>query len=1022
MKTRLILYCAYALLWASLSFFQASAQEQVTELHGQVTDEHGEPLIGATVKVMHTRDGAATDVNGRYSIRRVWKKGDKIKFSYIGMLSVEKVFTGQTQLNVILKENTKLLDAVVVTAKQNINELDIRAKSGVVEQVDMKRLVDKPMVDMSLALQGTVPGLVVTNTGVLGSKPEIRIRGNSSFRKGDIANEPLYVLDGQVISASTFLTLNPNDIKDIKVLKDAVACALYGIKAANGVIEITSLRGNPDGKTTTTYSCNIGITTRGRRGVRMMDTEEKLELERRLMNRSTPGYRYSEDYFRRYYGDAPNLNELIAQGKSVLDSLKQIHTDWFDELIRTNVYNRQNISVRGGSEKTSYYTSANYTKQGGRVPGNETHRFSTSLVLDQQLGHIGYLSLSANAGYSATETRNGSNFDPTQLVYQLNPYETKEGKLVSFSNISSDYTYSDLLKQYNATSTDKRGGISVSMNLEPLEGLHVDGVAGIDLLLNEVLRIEPSTSIRERKSGYPVSERGRLTSEKNVSTNISSNIRATYNKVFAEKHDLTVGLNTDYYFMDLDNLSILGYGVGTLMSPYAINQSITGNRKAVVGAYKEKTAQLGIGVVTGYSYNSTYDLFATYKADASSVLPRNKRWNSAWALGAGCTLSNLPFLKENRVLTHLSVKSSVGQMANLAGVSAAATIGTFSYLTDYYGKARILQMLELYNADLKAEQTTSTDISVGVGLFKRVNIDMNLYRRQTSDALLDVPIPRSNGFPTMKRNIGVLRNEGYELSAGVKILDNNLYRLSVRGSLAYNRNKVVDLYYADRLYASEGSIVPDYEVGKSYDMIYGLKSLGINPITGLPVFEGADGREIQATETPKRENIFALGHATPPYSGIFNLSFSYGNFDLDMDFYYVYGGIRPYNYSYVRDADDANKNAIKGQLENMWFKRGDEGKIYHTPFYSSAAIASLDYPNTETVGPSDYLKLSMVSLRYRIPSEFLQRTLKYVQYANVALQASNLWMLTRYKESDPETGTLAGTMQPVITMSLDLTF
>ena len=232
-------------------------------------------------------------------------------------------------------------------------------------------------------------------------------------------------------------------------------------------------------------------------------------------------------------------------------------------------------------------------------------------------------------------------------------------------------------------------------------------------------------------------------------------------------------------------------------------------------------------------------------------------------------------------------------MANLSGVSASATIGTFSYSTNYYGNARLLQLLGFYNTDLKPEQTSTTDFSLSIEFFKRLTLGLNLYRRETSDALLDVPIPLSNGFNTMKRNIGVLRNEGYELTAALKVLDTPDWRVSLRGSLAYNRNKVISLYYTDRLYTSETALTPDYEVGKAYNMLYGLKSLGINPITGLPVFQGADGSEIPPTQNPARENFIVLGHSTPPYSGTFNLNFSYRNFDLDMDFYYVFGGIKP---------------------------------------------------------------------------------------------------------------------------------
>ena len=416
----------------------------------------------------------------------------------------------------------------------------------------------------------------------------------------------------------------------------------------------------------------------------------------------------------------------------------------------------------------------------------------------------------------------------------------------------------------------------------------------------------------------------------------------------------------DYYLTQTDNMSATGYGVGTQMSLNAINHSITGARKPTASSLLDKTAQLGFGIVMGYSFDSTYDLFATYKADASSVLPPDKRWNAAWAVGLGWTLSRYPFLKNNKVITLLNLKGSHGRMANLSGVSASATIGTFSYSTNYYGNARLLQLLGFYNTDLKPEQTSTTDFSLSIEFFKRLTLGLNLYRRETSDALLDVPIPLSNGFNTMKRNIGVLRNEGYELTAALKVLDTPDWRVSLRGSLAYNRNKVISLYYTDRLYTSETALTPDYEVGKAYNMLYGLKSLGINPITGLPVFQGADGSEIPPTQNPARENFIVLGHSTPPYSGTFNLNFSYRNFDLDMDFYYVFGGIKPYNYSYVRSADSANKNAIQKQLENMWFHRGDEGKIYHSPFYISPANASLQQPNTETVGKSDYLKLANV--------------------------------------------------------------
>ena len=986
-------------------------------LVGQVTDEAGEPLPGANVYMRgDIGNGTSTDANGYYSLELPGGKDIIVEASFLGMKTTSIEYIGQAELNFVLRPDDNMMMEAVVTGRQNINDVDIRAKAGVINVVDVKRMQDKPMIDMSLSLQGAAPGLVVTNRGDLGTKPEIRIRGNTSFREGDTANEPLYVLDGQVISSDAFMTLNPMDIADIKILKDAVACALYGTKAANGVIEITSVRGT-NGETLVTYNFNGGVTMRGRRAVPMMDSAEKLELERLLKNPEAPGYLYSEDYYRRYYPNDPNLDQMIAEGQAVLDKLRQTNTDWFKTLLRNDFYQRHNLSVRGGNSKTSYYASANYSYQGGQIPGNDVSRFTGRISLDQAVGKRGYVSLSVNGGYSKADSPNGSSYSPSSLVYELNPYESPEsGELWSYPN----RTYDDLVYQYDRTSTEKRFGTTASINLEPLDGLQVDAVAGIDLVLSESLELIPSTAYEEINSGAAENERGRLTKAKNTNTNITTNVRVTYNKIIG-KHDFTVGANTDYYWDDIDNMSLTGYGVGTQKSAAAINQSLEGSRKVSTSNLHEKTAQVGIGVLGGYTFDETYDVFGTYKADASSILPKDKRWNAAWAVGAGWNVKS--YFKDWNPVSALRFKASYGRTANLAGVSPALAMATFSYLDDSYGDRRLLELMALYNDSLKPEQTISTEAGVSIGFWNRLSMDIGWYNRVTEDALLDVPVPSSNGFTSMRRNIGVLSNSGIEASVSARILDMNDLRLNLRFSIAYNENKVIDLYDGDRLYTSEDAIIPDFEVGKAYDMLYGPISLGLDPMTGLPVFQGADGREIQADETLTRDDMVALGHSVPPYSGTINLSFTWKNLEFDADFYYVFGGVKQYAYSYVRYYDDANKNAVKGQVDNMWFKPGDQNKMYHTPFYSSSVIENLTaWPNSKSIGSSDYLRLSMLSLRYRLSEKQLEWTKGVVKYANVALQASNLFTVTRYRESDPESGSLVGQQQPVVTLSLSLSF
>lgn len=994
------------------------AQNRISKVNGYVSDEQKAPVVGACVKIEGTEYVTVTDQSGRYAISGTWGETARLRVSFMGFADKIVAIGGKQTINVVLSEDTRQMGEVTVKARTNVNAIDVRGLVGQVQSMDMKRVEEKPMIDFALSLQGQVPGLMVVNSGELGSAPQIRIRGNSSLRTGNVTNEPLYVMDGQVISSEVFYNLNPQDIKDIKVLKDAAACALYGVKAANGVIEVTSQRGY-QGKTIVSYSTNIGITTRGRRGIKMMDSAEKLELERLLRNPETPGYRYSADYYNRYYANDPNLEQYIAEGEAELQRLRGINTDWFNTLLRNNLYHRHNVSVKGGNEQTTYYISGNYSYQGGRIRGNDKQKMGIRLNLDQKLGQIGYFMVSVNGSYTETNTPNGSNNDPTALIYQLNPYEQTTGELWSYPG----QTYDDLMHQYQAKSNDKNAGATASLTLMPVKGLDISAVAGIDFLLDEGNSFTPSTAYSETHGGISEIERGIYSQYKNTTSNLTTNIRATYNHTFAGKHDLTVGANMDYYLTNIDNEAITGYGVGEINSAAAINQSLEGSRKPYINTSRDKNAQVGYGLVAGYTYNGLYDAYATYKLDGSSILPEDKRWNTAWAVGAGWTPSNYGFLRDNKVLTRLNFKVSYGVTANLNGVSISSTVASFRYSTLSYEDQRPLDFVSLYNSDLVPEQNKDFNCGMGVELWNRLGLELNWYNRKTEQALLDVPVPSSTGYTSLMRNIGALQNRGIEFSLNAKVIDTYDWRLTLGFNVAYNDNKVLDLYYTDKIYGSEEALVPDYEVGKSYDMLYGPKSLGINPLTGYPVFS-TPGGEKQATETLLQEDVVALGHLTPPYSGSFKISFAYKTFELDADFYYVHGGYQRFNYSYVRNKDTANKNAVHGQTENMWFKQGDENKTYWTPFYTSSTAETniALYPNSRTVGKSDYVRLSMLSLRYRVPSKWLKKCLPFIEYATLALQGSNLFTWTGYNESDPESGQLAGTTQPVYTFNMNLTF
>lgn len=1011
MKFKLIIVFVFTLLCVLL-------QAQTKVVRGTVFDNN-EALPGATVRIEGTQRGTATDANGKYIIIiPANMKTVLLNFSFLGKKTKSIKWNGEKILDVKLKDDAAQLKELVVTARPNINEIDIRSRTGSVLEVDMALVKSKPVASLGLALQGNLPGLQIINTGELGSKPQVRVRGTSSFRKGDLPNEPLYVLDGQVITPETFFTLNPEDIKGIKVLKDAAATALYGIKAANGVLEISSTRGF-NIKRAVSYSMKTGITFRGEKSAPLMESKEKLELERLLENPVAPGYLYNEKYIRKTNPFNPNVDKLIERGRTIIDSLSQINTDWYRKLLHANIYQTHTLSMRGGDENTSYYTSLGFMYQGGQLKGNDHKRFSARISLDQQLDSNMVLGLSVNGSMGKTDTPNGSKYSALELVYKLNPYETEETKnLFSYPKMG----YPDLFNQFKRVSTDKTVGATVSFNGKITPELEVSAVAGLTFLLNENLSIVPSTAFEERKSGIPPDERGKLTQSKNTTTTTTNNLRVTYNKIFG-KHDITLGGNTDYYSTLIDNITLTGRGLfGNVMSAAGVDNSIDGISRARVGGQKELVRNVGFGVVAGYTFDQTYDFFATYKLDASSVLPKNKRNNTAWALGGGWDLKKYSFANAAKWLKSIKLRASYGYTASLQGVSPASTVPTFGYTNWGYDNVRGLQLLALPNLGLQAEKNIIYDYGVRASA-GNTDVEVSIYKRTTYNALLEVPIPSSNGFVTQLRNVGTLKNSGLDVSLSQQLISTSDCLSRMRINLSYNQNKVIDLYGVPRIYTvnEEGAELPDYEVGQSIDALFGLNSQGINPKTGAPTFITHDGIERNVFYDFKREDFVYLGRTNPPVTGGIFYSLSYKNLEIDLDLYYTLGGKRKYAYNYVRTGADANFNAVKGQVDEMWFKEGDENKRYPSPFILDVGNKNLMLASTRTIASTDMIRLNSVSIRYRLPSVLMRKMDNIARYITCGLQAANLFTLKRFSEADPESGSIVAPLQPVLTLSLNVT-
>lgn len=976
---------------------------------GKILDlETRKGIDTAIITVITSGEVYFTNQKGEFQIAEL--KDSSVLISQQGYESLEYTFRIGSQ-TIYLLPTFRQLDELIIRKSTNINDIDVRNLTGSVFTVDMSKLSERSELDMAKLLQGQVPGLTVNYGGELGKKPEIRLRGNSSFSYKGSANEPLFVMDGIVISTDNFLTLNPNDFSSIKVLKDAPATALYGIKAANGVIELTSKRGF-DGKPIFSYSMKQGITLRGERPVEMMDTNEKLAFEERIGFNGRPGYDYSERNIRRTYLNNPALlDQKLVEGQMKLDSLRQYNTDWFKELIEPNYFQSHNLSVRGGTSKNTYFYSLNYSKQGGRVPGNDINHLTARANLDYTISSTFQLSFNNSFGVSTSNTENGMDNDPTSLAFILNPYETKKTKsLTSYSGRS----YNDLINQFKQRTTSKRFSSSLVVYWDILPDLQLSGVLGADYSLEETYKRIYSTAYSQRNKNE--NEKGFIGEKDSKNFDYSANIRANYQKQFGD-HDLFLGINADYYLTDIKSISGSGHGIADdLSSLSGINTALTNSYKPEATGNKTKNNQLGFGAALGYTFQGTYDAYASFKRDGSSLLPSNKRWNNAWAIGLGWSPSQYNFFKRQEVLTSLKFKGSIGYTASMAGIAPRDVTTTYTHSNTFNGNFRVLELAALPNKDLQPQQTYSTNMSMDLGFVNRFNVLVNLYNNLTKEAILSLPIATSNGFSTFTKNIGELENKGVEFILSGDIVAMRDFRWNTSASISYNANKVRKLYGTDRIYTSEEAIIPEYEVGKPLGVLYGLVSNGIHSITGLPEYIDQDGNVIDTTKNLRGDYMSKLGYTIAPYNGFFNNYISYKKWSLSVNVNYQLGGKAKYSDSFVRDESSSNKNAVKGQLTDMWFQIGDENKIYPIQLPPSYIFHYLEQASTKTIYKTDYIKLNYVQLSYNITqSPFISRYFKSFQ---INVQADNIYT---YK-FEKDRGSLNDFIQPIITFSLNATF
>ena len=940
------------------------AQSQFGNLSGTVTDESGMPLVGVSVVIKGTNKGVATDFDGKYSLTDV-PKGAVLQFSSVGYQTTD-VKANNSQLNIKLAEATQNLDEVVVVGYGTQKKGDV---TTAITSVKTKDLEQRPVISAAQAIQGRAAGIqVVQPNGAPGAGLAVRIRGNTSI---SASNDPLYVVDG--IPVQDISSIAPNDIESMQVLKDASSAAIYGSRAANGVVLITTKQGkrNEPKVSVNTY---IGVSEIAKK-IPSLNTQQYYEL----------------------------MNETKAVATATLVGLTD-KTDWYKETFRAGFTQNTQLSVSNASDNTKYYLSAGHTKEDGIIRSSFFERYNVRLNLEAKMRQ--WLTFETNLSYADYESNGiisglGANRAGVVLSVINTPHyapiwSEKTGEegwyYYDFKGANLSHPVENISRRADNLLKNNRFVGSGSAIVQLMKGLRYKSTLAIDRLSSKENRFtDPKlTSYGRRNYGEAADIR------KNNTLLTFDNI-LTFDKTFS-KHNLSLLGGTSFTNAKMDASEMyathfLTSDIKTLNAANKIGQgSITNAEEWSMMSYLGRLS---------YNYDSKYLLTANFRADGSSKLAPGKRWGYFPSVSVGWRLSRESFLSNIEWLSELKLRGGWGQTGNQAGISSYAYLQRYKIARqNWWGNgANANAMITLTpnsfsNPNLTWETTTQSNIGLDVALFKnRLAFAIDAYIKNTTNLLMEVPLPATSPVPSIYRNEGEMTNKGIEFSVDSRNLTGEL-EWNTNFNISLNRNKLNKLslqkvyYYASTSEATSEQVVRITE-GQPLGKFWGLISEGVDPQTGDIKYKdlNGDGRITVSDKT-------YIGDPNPDFTFGFTNDFSYKNFTLSVFFQGSYGN-DIYNASRIETEGMYDGKNQSTAVLNRWKKRGDITDIPRAVKGTDNIKAS-----SRWVEDGSYLRLKTLTLAYNLPTQALQQY--GIRKVQPYFTAQNLWTLTNYKGFDPE--------------------
>jgi len=980
------------------------AQEKT--LTGTVTDENGISIPGVNVIIKGSTTGTQTDFDGKYTLKA--NVGDKINYSFIGRKPMNITVGSLNTINVIMQESAESLDEVMVTAYGTSTK---RSFTGSAQTVSAETVTRGSTASFETALQGNLSGVNISTSGQPGGKSNVQIRGIGSING---STQPLYVLDGVPMNTDATLragddmvgavaynpltTINSEDIKSITVLKDAAAASLYGSRAANGVILITTKKGK-NGETDITFGVQTGWSQNL--------TEEKLINNQQFKDLWKEGQinQYIQNSengeFTRVYNDNASYSNYQNLAKSDYEGIygqTDANSDWLDAIYQTGVLQKYNLSARGGNDKTSFYISGDYLDQKGVIFETGVKRYSGRINLENQAKE--WLKLGVNLSVAKTE-RNAALIDgsyagglnPLYMARVLPPaapiYDPEGyGGYANLPNqIEKNANPIGVLDVGEYLNKEFRVRGDVSAEFKILEPLTFKTTFGIDQqAIDETLYDN-----KEFGAGGGIwnGVLNRVKSE--VLQYTSSNI-LNYNKEFGV-HNFHVLLGQEVQVSKMNSINVYGYDI---LDSELLSSSSIGSLWSHSG-YSESYSLLSYLSQFNYNYGQKYYLSGSLRRDGSSRFGKNSRWGNFWSVSGAWVVSSEDFFNIDKV-DYLKLRGSYGTNGNLPP-QYYASLAFFETDGKGYGGNSGLSYGQLQNRDLSWELSKSTNIGFDANLFEKLDLTVEYFTKKTENLLLNVPVSGTTGFDVQLQNFGEMKNSGWEFELGYNPVFTADFSWNTRANITLLTNEITNLKsdiiptYSSR-YGQDPTILKE---GESIYSFYLRDYAGVDKTNGKAQYHVLENGQRTGELTTNAENAgFGIfGNALQDLQGgLFN-QFLYKKFTLDFLFTFGVGGKVYDRTAFKRDDDGFSPQYTNTTAQlNPWNPNNTDSNV---PIRINGNTSFSNDVSTRHLYDGDYLKFKNIKLSYNLPT--LWNT---IHDGTVYIQGDNLLLLTELDGYDPE--------------------